>query len=96
MSWGRINVDSTGNLFKPGYVSDHFNLIFRKNGLRIIRFHDLRHSCAALLYNNGVDLKAIQEWLGHSTITTTSNTYTHFDFTKKCKCANAIIQHFPA
>ena len=46
-----------------------------------------RHSCASLLYANGIDLKAIQEWLGHSTITTTANTYTHFDFSKKIQSA---------
>ena len=32
-----------------------------------MRFHDLRHSCASLLLANGVPLKQIQEWLGHST-----------------------------
>ncbi|MFB0866556.1 tyrosine-type recombinase/integrase [Paenibacillus oleatilyticus] len=33
-----------------------------------MRFHDLRHSCASLLLANGVSLKEIQEWLGHSHI----------------------------
>jgi hypothetical protein len=35
------------------------------------RFHDLRHSCASRLYANGINLKEIQEWLGHSDIATT-------------------------
>ncbi|MEY8431374.1 tyrosine-type recombinase/integrase [Lachnospiraceae bacterium 48-42] len=47
-------------------------------------------------YANGVDLKAIQEWLGHSTITTTANTYTHFDFSKKVQSAEAIMGNYPA
>lgn len=42
-----------------------------------MRFHDLRHSCASLLWAQGVDLKGIQETLGHSSIETTSNIYTH-------------------
>lgn len=90
-----VNKNEMGELLKPGYISDHFSLILRKNGLRKIRFHDLRHSCATLLYACGVDLKSIQEWLGHSTIGTTANIYTHFDYTHKFETANAIVGNFP-
>ncbi len=55
--------------------------------MRKIRFHDLRHSCASLLYANGV----IQEWLGHSDIATTSNIYTHLDYSSKVASAEAIM-----
>ena len=56
-----------------------------------IRFHDLRHSCASLLFSQGVSLKEIQAWLGHSTIGTTANIYTHLDENSKINSANAII-----
>ena len=52
-------------------------------------------TCASLLYANGVSLKEIQEWLGHSNISTTSNIYTHLDFSSKVSSANAIVRIFP-
>ena len=38
-----INVDPMGNLIKPNFVTQHFQLICDKNELKHIRFHDLRH-----------------------------------------------------
>lgn len=91
-----VNLNPMGELMKPCYLTQHFTILLKKNGLKRIRFHDLRHSCASLLYAKEVDLKSIQEWLGHSTISTTANIYTHFDFSKKIKSANAIMGTFPA
>ena len=80
---------------KPNFITQHFEILLAKNKLKKIRFHDLRHSCASLLYANGVSLKEIQEWLGHSDISTTSNIYTHLDFSSKVSSANAILPAFP-
>ena len=80
---------------KPNHITEAFPKLLERNGLRRIRFHDLRHSCASLLYANGVPLKDIQEWLGHSDIATTSNIYTHLDYSSKVASANAIIGYFP-
>ena len=85
-----ICVDAVGELIKPNYVTDHFKVILKQNGLRKNRFHDLRHSCASLLLANGVLMKLIQEWLGHSDISTTSNVYSHVDSESKKMSAKAI------
>lgn len=91
-----INVNAIGERLKPGYLTAHFPLILERNGLRRIRFHDLRHSCASLLYSNGVSMKEIQEWLGHSNISTTANIYTHLEYNSKIASANAILSVCPA
>ena len=57
-----------------------------------MRFHDLRHSCASLLLANGVPLKQIQEWLGHSDFSTTANIYAHLDYRSKISSAQAMGQ----
>ena len=65
--------------------------LLEKNGLRRIRFHDLRHSCASLLLANGVPMKQIQEWLGHSDFSTTANVYAHLDYNSKLSSADAMV-----
>ena len=87
-----IYVNEIGQLIRPGYLTSHLSLLLKKHNMRHIRFHDLRHSCATLLLANGVELKDIQTWLGHSTIGTTANIYIHQEFSSKIASANAIIQ----
>lgn len=87
---GYVFVDPLGNLLKPNYLSGEFPKFLVKHGLRRIRFHDLRHSCASLLLANGVQLKHIQEWLGHSDFSTTANIYSHLDYSSKVTSSIAI------
>lgn len=90
-----IYVNEIGELVKPGYLTAHVPAVLKKNGMPKLRFHDLRHSCASLLFAQGVPLKEIQAWLGHSTIGTTANIYTHLDENSKINSANAIISILP-
>ena len=78
-----IFVDAMGNLYKPDYVTGGFRNLLAKNNMKKIRFHDLRHSCATLLLAHDVPMKLIQEYLGHSNISTTADTYAHTDFRTK-------------
>ena len=86
-----ICVDEMGKRLSPNYLSAAFPRLLEVNGLRHIRFHDLRHSCASLLLANGVPMKQIQEWLGHSDFSTTANIYAHLDYSSKLSSAEAMI-----
>lgn len=86
-----ICVDEMGKLISPHYLTSAFPKLLEKNGLRRIRFHDLRHSCASLLLANGVPMKKIQEWLGHSDFSTTANVYAHLDYNSKLSSADAMV-----
>ncbi len=66
-----------GRSLGPDYISRHFQRILEKNNLPKIRFHDLRHTAGSLLLADGVDIKSIQEFLGHSQPSTTANIYLH-------------------
>jgi integrase len=89
---GYVCVDALGKILRPSYVSSHFNLILKEKGLRHIRLHDLRHSCASMLAAAGVPMKQIQLWLGHSNYSTTADIYTHLDYKAQEQSAQAIQQ----
>ena len=88
---GYVFVDELGNLMKPDYLTGYFPQYIKKHGLRRMRFHDLRHSCASLFLANGVPLKQIQDWLGHSDFSTTANIYAHLDYSFKLLSAQAMV-----
>lgn len=82
---------SDGRPFSPDYVSDKFPKLLKANEMPHIRFHELRHSAASNLLNMGFSLKDVQEWLGHSDIKTTANTYGHLDAKRKISMAEALV-----
>jgi integrase len=87
---GYVFVDELGERMKPDYLTNYFPTYIQRHGIRKMRFHDLRHSCASLLLANGVPLKQIQEWLGHSDFSTTANIYAHLDYSSKISSAQAM------
>ena len=87
---GFVFVDELGERMRANYLTSAFPKFLEDHGLRRMRFHDLRHSCASLLLANGVPMKQIQEWLGHSDIGTTANIYSHLDYKSKITSANVM------
>lgn len=85
-----VCTDQEGKLIRPNFVTEHFDWLLTKYGLPHIRFHDLRHSCASLMVMNGVSMKQVQEWLGHSTFSTTADIYAHLDYKSKQGAAGVI------
>ncbi|HET9872066.1 MAG TPA: site-specific integrase [Propionibacteriaceae bacterium] len=64
---GLVFVATTGRPLDPANVNKAFASLIAEAGVPRIRFHDLRHSCATLLYELGVSIENIQDVLGHST-----------------------------
>ena len=77
-SWrdsGHVFTTSLGTPVEPRNVNRHFESWCELAAVRRIRFHDLRHSCASLLYSLGVPLDQIQDVLGHGSPVTTKLIY---------------------
>lgn len=71
-----------GGPINPGGIDRAMNGIIKMakyddKPLRRITFHDLRHTCATLLFSAGVPAKVVQEKLGHASISETLDTYSH-------------------
>lgn len=61
----------------PTTIDRYFKEGIKKSGVKPIRIHDLRHSHATWLINNGVNIVAVSKRLGHATVEQTLKTYTH-------------------
>lgn len=68
---------TSGTPMDPSNLYHGFKALLKTAGLPDIRFHDLRHTAATLMLQQGVHPKVVQERLGHSDITLTLNTYSH-------------------
>lgn len=67
--------DATGGPFNPSNYAKRFNRWIASVGLRRIRIHDYRHTCATIAINEGIDPVTVQVGLGHSRLETTKNIY---------------------
>jgi integrase len=67
----------SGKPLDPYVVSHVFNKLARRAGLEDVRFRDLRHTLASLMFLRGVSPKVISETLGHASVAFTMDTYSH-------------------
>ncbi|MFG2882589.1 tyrosine-type recombinase/integrase [Streptomyces sp. NPDC048297] len=74
---GYIFTRPNGAPIEGATLTRHFNTLLHRARLRRIRFHDLRHSAATLLLEQGVELVVIKELLGHAHIGVTATVYAH-------------------
>ena len=88
---GYVCLNAYNELIKPSRLTSKFKALLRANNLRAIRFHDLRHTCAALLIAARMPLIDVSRWLGHSSIAITADLYGHLEFASKEQCA-AILE----
>ncbi|WP_327422922.1 MULTISPECIES: tyrosine-type recombinase/integrase [unclassified Streptomyces] len=65
-----------GTPIEPRNLNRSFEALPLRAGVRKVRFHDLRHTCASLLHEQGADARMIMEVLGHSSIRVTIDIYT--------------------
>ncbi|MFL0196956.1 tyrosine recombinase XerC [Clostridium sp. WILCCON 0269] len=74
---GFVFTQWNGNPMYPSTPSKWFKKFLEKHNLRVITFHQLRHTSASLLINENMNIRAISKRLGHSNASTTLNIYTH-------------------
>ncbi|VXB11692.1 hypothetical protein PLANTIT3_20118 [Plantibacter sp. T3] len=75
-SWqenGLVFSTGIGTMIEPSNLRRSFDQAITTTGVRRIRFHDMRHTCASLLLARGVPLRVVMDVLGHSTMSITSD-----------------------
>jgi hypothetical protein len=73
---GYVFTNRNGTPLAPGSLTHVFQGLIGEQEVPPIRLHDLRHGAATLALAAGVELKVVQEMLGHCSIVVTADTYT--------------------
>jgi integrase len=79
-SWQENNLvfpSTIGTIHTPRNLHRHFKGLIKKVELPDIRFHDLRHTAATLMFKQGAHPKVVQERLGHTSVILTLDIYSH-------------------
>lgn len=87
-------VGDNGEVMRPDCLTKMFQRGLKRAGLPSMRFHDLRHTTASVLFDNGWSLEDVKNWLGHADIETTSNIYLHYGKVRKILLADELSGMF--
>jgi integrase len=82
----------SGKPLRGEYVRRRFVALVSAAGLPPMTPHGCRHTCASILKAKGIDLKEIQELLGHSSLTITADLYTHVPGERLSRVVGAATQ----
>lgn len=69
--------DELGRPYSPSQITDAWERLTARLGIKGVRLHDARHTCGTLMHLRGVPIAVIAQWLGHSSASFTMNTYVH-------------------
>lgn len=86
-----VCVNAIGERLKLDYITHKFDKLLKQNGLRHIRFHDLRHSALSLLAGT-YSMKNVQGYARHANYNITADTYSHFDSANTLSELNTICE----
>lgn len=89
---GLVFTSDDGTPLHPAWVTAQFTQLVREAQLPPIRLHDLRHGAATHALSAGVDVKVVQDMLGHSSSTLTRDTYTSVVEQVKHQAAGAVAR----
>lgn len=87
---GYIFAREDGRPMRPDTVTKGFQRVLAAHNLPPMRFHDLRHATASILFDQGWSLVDVQTWLGHADIETTRNIYIAYNATRKVKMGGTL------
>lgn len=90
---GYLCVQDNGNIMQPNFFTKRFSKLIKRYNLKKITPHGLRHSIATLLHIHGIDIRDLQDWLGHQNISST-NRYARSDYQKQLLTGNVVQNIF--
>lgn len=79
------------NYIRPDVLTRAFQRRLVKMGFEKMRFHDLRHSTASILFDKGTPIDKVRIWMRHEDIETTYNIYTHWSGRKVKQISDEIV-----
>ncbi len=79
-----------GSPIRPDTLTRTFQRVLKRHYLPQMRFHDLRHATASILFDQGWSVADVQHWLGHTDFETTMNIYVAYNRTRMLKVGGAL------